>query len=172
MLDVEGASHQPRPRTIAHPRTLCVDQGELASTLVDVADTAAGREAMMGSAKQMLGLYGAASTSSALFMAGALPDAGRRHYVVAGFVASEVGALADVAFAGSEALLVLAGSPGFEHGEGSLVDDDLVVGAGLAVGLHHDLVVDAGDGPDQSGGPGVEIEVLPAQAEVGAASIA
>ena len=60
--------------------------GELASTLVDVANTAAGREAMMGSAKQMLGLYGAASTSSALFMAGALPDAGRRHYVVAGFV--------------------------------------------------------------------------------------
>jgi len=47
-----------------------------------------------------------------------------------------------------------------------------VVVAGLAVGLDDELVVDAGDGPDERCGALVEVDVLPANSEVRASAVA
>ena len=60
-----------------------------------------------------------------------------------------------------KAFFVLACAPPSQHREGSSVEDDLVVLPALAVGLHDQLVVDAGDRPDERGGTALEVEVLP-----------
>ena len=43
--------------------------------------------------------------------------------------------------------------------------------AGLAVGLDDDLVGDARHAEDEFGGPFVKVDVLPAEAEVGASAV-
>ena len=76
-----------------------------------------------------------------------------------------------MAGAGGETLLGLERAPDVENGERALIENDGVVLAGLAVGLHDELVVHTGDGPDESGGALLEVDVLPADSEVSAPSV-
>jgi len=91
--------------------------------------------------------------------------------VVTGHLTVGLGRRADVAGAVGESFLVLERAPGLEDGERSLVEDDGVVLARLAVGLDDELMVHAGDGPGQCSGSLLEIDVLPPESEVGAAAV-
>ena len=77
-----------------------------------------------------------------------------------------------MAVAVDEPFSVLERSPRSKDGDRSFIENDGVVLAGLAVGLHDDLVFHAGHGPRKCGSPVVEVDVLPSEAEVRSSAVA